>query len=173
MSRSRIFTTLFVLTGICLAVAGGYLGRRVPLAEQWPMFEALRTTASIIFAVIGAWLAIIYPDRLKLSFAKTATGSSQASGIGQLFTPVVHSTAILCIILMLGVMAPIAKRLDWTQIHITKEALRGTSYGLLITLTLWQLWTVFLTLIPADRVKTTADREDQHAKTIAGYMGKR
>jgi len=91
--------------------AGGWFGRVIPFAEQWPMFEGLRTTAAIIFGVIGAWMAIIYPERLKLSFrdAGQRTGPT-ATGLGQLFTPVVNSTAILGIILAIGVVAPIAKR---------------------------------------------------------------
>lgn len=130
------------------------------------MFEALRTTASIIFAVIGAWMAIIYPERLKLSFkpdavaappnpAKAAVSNGRADWT-KLFTPVVNSTAILSIILFLGVVVPIVKRLE---LPIPVECLRGTSYGLLVALTLWQLWTVVLTLVPADKVKSAMDRE--------------
>lgn len=138
------------------------------------MFEALRTTASIIFAVIGAWLAIIYPDRLKLSFKSQpdmVTGSR--TGVGKLFTPVVHSTSILCVILVIGVLAPILKRVDVLALGITLDWVRGGSYGVLIALTLWQLWTVLLTLIPADTVKSFVDHEDRHAATVAGYRGDR
>ncbi|WP_408913341.1 hypothetical protein ACJUA3_03255 [Citrobacter freundii] len=53
---------------VVVVVLAGILGRNVAFALQWPLFEALRTTASIIFAVVGAWFAIIYPERLKKSF---------------------------------------------------------------------------------------------------------
>lgn len=46
---------------VAAVLAGAWFGRKVPFAEQWPMYEGLRTTAAIIFGVIGAWLAIIYP----------------------------------------------------------------------------------------------------------------
>ncbi len=132
------------------------------------MFEALRTTASIIFAVIGAWLAIIYPERLKLSF-KSGHGdvvSPNGTGWGQLFAPVVHSTGILAVILIIGVVAPLVKA---HPPNVPLPILRGVSYGLLVALTLWQLWTVVLTLVPADTIKSYLDHEDRHKATIDGF----
>ena len=103
----RVLGWIFALVAV---LAGGWFGRNVPFSEQWPMFEALRTTAAIIFGVIGAWLAIIYPERLKLSFKQNKNGTPSETGIGQLFSPVVNSTLILGAILVLGVIAPIAKK---------------------------------------------------------------
>lgn len=165
-----MFRVLASIVALALVAAGGWFGRVVPFAEQWPMFEALRTTAAIIFAVIGAWLAIIYPERLKLSFRAQSAPSEanlHGTGWGQLFTPVVNSTAILSVILFLGVVAPVVKR---SGIPVDVEWLRGGSYALLVALTLWQLWTVLLTLIPADVVKTYLDTEDQRQR-VAGSFG--
>lgn len=149
---------------VAAVAAGGWFGRVVPFAEQWPMFEALRTTAAIIFGVIGAWLAIIYPERLKLSLRNsTQDAGPKETGLGQLFTPVVNSTLILGIILAVGVVAPIAKRYP---IEINREWLRGASYSVLVALTLWQIWTVILTLVPANVIKSFSDREDQHRGTL-------
>tara|TARA_R100001039_G_C1794204_1_gene74261 strand:+ start:146 stop:679 length:534 start_codon:yes stop_codon:yes gene_type:complete len=148
-----------------------HFGKEVPFSEQWPLFEALRTTASIIFAVIGAWLAIIYPERLRLSFKNAdSTPETNGYGVSKLFTPIVHSTAILCVILIFGVVAPLLKRMEWLEIHV--DLMRGLSYALLAILTLWQLWTVVLTLIPADLIKSQADHDHRKAKTVKGFMGK-
>lgn len=133
------------------------------------MFEALRTTAAIIFAVIGAWLAIIYPERLKLSFRSDTVArvpSPGGTGWGQLFAPVVQSTGILAVILVLGVVVPLLRA---HKPDLPAEVLRGGAYGLLVALTIWQLWTVLLTLVPADRVKSYLDREDDRAKLIRGF----
>jgi hypothetical protein len=143
---------------LILVPSAAWFGRVVPFAEQWPMFEALRTTAAIIFAVIGAWMAIIYPERLKLSLREpTQVDKGGATGLGKLFTPVVNSTAILCIILVLGATVPVLRR---HALPCDVSMLRGGSYALLVTLTLWQLWTVVLSLVPASIVKSHADRED-------------
>lgn len=149
---------------LAAVTAGAWYGRAVPFAEQWPIFEALRTTAAIIFAVIGAWMAIIYPDRLKLSLRDPgAKVKGELSGMGKLFTPVVNSTVILCIILIVGALAPILKR---HTLPLDPSMLRGISYGLLVSLTLWQLWTVVLTLVPASAIKTYVDHEDGRVRLI-------
>ncbi len=136
------------------------------------MYEALRTTASIIFAVIGAWMAIIYPERLKLSLRSEGPGKGDATGMGKLFTPVVNSTAILCIILMIGAASPILKRiplpLDLGQLQVDVMFFRAVSYSVLISLTLWQLWTVVLTLVPASKVKAFVDHEDARRRVLDG-----
>lgn len=155
-----------VLLAFAAVAAGAWYGRAVPFSEQWPMFEALRTTAAIIFAVIGAWMAIIYPDRLKLSFRGKADHSkSQVTGMGKLFTPVVNSTAILCIILVIGAAAPALKRFPPP---VDLEVLRGISYAILVALTLWQLWTVILTLVPASDIKDYVDHEDSRGRVLSG-----
>jgi hypothetical protein len=56
------------------------------------------------------------------------------------------------------------------ELDVPVKCWRGTSYGLLVALTLWQLWTVLLTLVPADKVKTSLDYSDAHAETITGIM---
>jgi hypothetical protein len=143
---------------LILVPSAAWFGRVVPFAEQWPMFEALRTTASIIFAVIGAWMAIIYPERLKLSMRDPAQADkASATGLGKLFSPVVNSTVILCIILVLGAIVPVLRH---HSLPCDITVLRGGSYALLVTLTLWQLWTVVLSLVPASIVKSYVDRED-------------
>lgn len=160
------------LIAASLVGGGGWFGRAVPFAEQWPMYEALRTTASIIFAVIGAWMAIIYPERLKLSLRSGEAGKGDITGMGKLFTPVVNSTAILCVILMIGAASPLLKRLPlpfgiW-HFHVDAMFFRGISYAILVALTLWQLWTVALTLIPASKVKSFVDHEDARRRVLDG-----
>ena len=149
---------------VTFVIAGGWLGREVPFAEQWPMYEGLRTTAAIIFGVIGAWMAIIYPERLKLSFRPVKGKNPQTeTGVGQLFKPVVNSTFILGIILLLGAVAPIAKRYP---LLLDVQWCRGLSYGVLMALTLWQVWTVVLTLLPADTIKSYLDGEDEKKRVL-------
>lgn len=165
-----LFKAIIAVVAAILIGAGAWFGRSVPVAEQWPMFEALRTTAAIIFAVIGAWMAIIYPERLKLSFrpsTNTSAADASATGWGQLFTPVVHSTLILGVVLLLGITVPVLKH---AGLNVPVECWRGTSYGLLVALTLWQLWTVVLTLVPAEKVKSSLDATDARVATLSGLM---
>lgn len=155
------------------AVGGAlYFGQAVPMAEQWPLYEALRTTASIIFAVVGAWLAIIYPERLKLSFRGEHGKGGEVAPVrmGKLLHPAIHSTAILCLVLVAGLFVPILRNIP--ELLPYRESLRGASYALLVVLTLWQAWTVILTLVPADVIKSASDAEVRHRETVMGYKRK-
>lgn len=167
----KLLKILAWVTSISFVGVSLWLGKEVPFEKQWPLFEALRTTASIIFAVVGAWIAIVYPERLKLSFSE-GVGSSVASkgGLSKLFSPVVHSTAILCFILVIGVVVPLIKTVPGILEY--RELLRGFSYGVLVSLTLWQLWTVVLTLVPADVIKVMTEREDAHRDLVDGYSNR-
>lgn len=162
---------LFVLALIfALAIfAAGYFGRTIAFALQWPLFEALRTTASIIFAVVGAWFAIIYPERLKKSFRGGDSGGGN-EGIHRLFTPIVHSTAILAIVLLVGIIAPLLKQSDWIISH--KSIFRGISYGLLVFLTLWQLLTVILSLTGPDIFKRFTAKQDSSRRAADSVINR-
>jgi hypothetical protein len=167
----KTITVLLLLLWLSASGAAFIYGQQVPFAEQWPLFEALRTTSAIIFAVVGAWLAIVYPERLRLSFDKKSE-AAKANGSGNiaiLLSPVVNSTVILCILLLVGILAPLLKRSDFLLTNM--DFFRGVSYSLLVALTLWQAWTVILTLIPADMILTRASEEDKRAKVIEG-LGK-
>lgn len=145
-------------------------GQHVPFNNQWPLYEALRTTASIIFAVVGAWLAIIYPERLKFAFrgGEQLNHSAQPSSMGRLLSPAIHSTAILCVILLVGVIAPLLSNVP--QLLHWRGELRGASYVVLVLLTLWQLGTIILTLVPADQIKHESDKEELRQRTIHEYF---
>lgn len=164
----KTLSILLVLLWLSAVGAAFIFGQQVPFAEQWPLFEALRTTSAIIFAVVGAWLAIVYPERLRLSFDKTRVdGNTNGSGnIAILLSPVVNSTVILCIVLLVGVSAPLLKRADLLLAH--KEIFCGISYATLVGLTLWQAWTVVLTLIPADMILLRASAESKRTAVLDG-----
>jgi hypothetical protein len=158
---------------LCVAalVAAWILGAKVPFSQQWPLYEALRTTAAIIFAVIGAWMAIIYPERIKFSLRGGTKPPVESSGrLSALFAPIVHSTLILGAVLLLGVAAPLVRPFQYVRDHV--DLFRSISYFALVFLTLWQLLTVILTLIPADMVKSGIDASEAHAKAVDKHLGR-
>jgi len=161
MMIRRITFLVAALLASALCVWGFFAGREVPFSQQWPLYEALRNTASIIFAVVGAWLAIIYPERLKLSFGK-ASGSAEAgsANVGLLLLPAVHSTILLVVLLLIGVIAPLLKQVPTLLMHVS--LFRGLSYSCLAALTCWQVVIVVMTLFPAETVQAALDRENAH-----------
>lgn len=162
----KVKVTLIICI-LALVGSAGYFGRHIAFALQWPLFEALRTTASIIFAVVGAWFAIIYPERLKKSFRGGDSGGG-GSGIHNLFTPIVHSTAILAAVLLVGIGAPLLKQFDWILAHRT--VFRGISYGLLVFLTMWQLLTVVLSLTGPDILKRFTSKQEASKKAAESML---
>lgn len=156
--KIKILLTLLSLFGIALCGLSAYVGQNIPFAEQWPLFEALRTTSSIIFAVVGAWLAIVYPERMKLSFGRPAGIDRNSTNVGLLLYPAGCSTIILICVLFAGILAPIIKHIPQAMQHLAY--LRGFSFFILTFLTLWQITVVVITLYPADLVKTSADVEN-------------
>ncbi|WP_421116107.1 hypothetical protein [Stenotrophomonas sp. AS1] len=162
---SIAFTVTIFMVGAAL-----WFGRSIPFQQQWPLFEALRATAAIIFAVVGAWLAIVYPERLRLSFTGLSKPADPVNDkFTTLFTPIAHSTIILGLVLLAGIAAPIAKQVPLILEY--KEWARTTSFVLLVVLTLWQVWTVVLTLYPADLIKSQADKDMSQAKMMEAIRG--
>jgi len=136
---------------------------------QWPLYEALRTTAAIIFAVVGAWIAIAFPERLRLMPGGVDSRAGVSERFLDLFEPVVHSTVTLCVILLIGVVAPIAKGMNFSP--PTMAILSRASFALLVLLTLWQVWTVVLTLRPADMLKSAMDQDVSAARSRDALRG--
>lgn len=171
MKKNIIRASYFLVSALGVAV-GIYFGQHIPFSEQWPLYEALRTTAAIIFAVVGAWIAIRFPDRKTVTVDENKIATRE--GIGRYFHPVAHSIVVLCSVLVIGLIAPIAKRFDYVQQHI--EVFRGLSYGVLAALTLFQLWTVIISLGPAAELKHDADIASaesarQHNRKRLGSFG--
>lgn len=164
----RIFRT-FLATGTLLSLMwlGFHYGQQIPFKEQAPLYDALRTTAAIIFAVVGAWLAIVYPDRLKLSLGVSAPKNARSpNNMAVLLSPIVNSTVVLCVVLIIGILAPLIKQFSWATEHAA--TFRGISYALLVGLTIWQAWTIILTLVPADLILSKSTQEAHAQKAIKG-----
>lgn len=171
--RRSLLKAIALISSMALVLLSAWRGSSVPFHEQWPLYEALRNTAAIIFAVIGAWLAIVYPERLKVSLRGGVSAPDKpenASRVVALMTPVVHSTFILAAVLLVGIAAPLIRTVAAVQANVA--ACRGASYALLTALTLWQLWTVVLTLVPASEVTDQANQEDAIRRTASSVLSR-
>lgn len=164
---------LVLATSLLLGFMSGYFwGENIKFSEQWPLYEGLRTTASIIFAVVGAWLAIIYPEKLRAPFRKKIDNVVNSdTRFSSLFSPIANSTIILSCVLIIGIVSPIAKQIEWCMEN--QGLMRSISFGVLCSLTICQIWTVFITLVPADLLKNQSDIEIAKQNNIDHLMGKK
>jgi hypothetical protein len=141
------------LVVVLLASALGYfLGQEIALSEQWPYFEALRTTSSIVFGVMGALLAIVYPEVVKQGFRATAKMDLGNAGNLRLVVDALAHSALLLLVLVLS--GPV---FVWVSTLFAKSEyvshIQGASFGALCMLTVWQGWILVLVLRPLDLLR--------------------
>lgn len=165
--RSFIFCCLGLFC-VVLCMLGFAFGKNVNVSVQWPLYEALRTTSAIIFAVVGAWLAIIYPERLKIAVRKESSISDDAPRLKLILTPAVSSAVILIMVLLIGVLHPLLRQVPELMEH--KELIRGISFSLLVALTLWQIASVVIAMLPVD-ILVARDAEERALREIENHYG--
>jgi Na+/H+-dicarboxylate symporter len=157
------------LTTVCLttllALVLFYFGQNIPFEKQWPLYDALRNTASIVFGVMGAWIALIYPEALSELLGRTLKSetTNKAKEIHKLLLPLIYSTLILIAVLLIGILAPIVQQVSLFIVY--SRMIRGISYAFLGMLTVLQLWAVLLTLLPAHVVKQNIDSLQRKQET--------
>lgn len=147
--NKKIIKNLTIPLALIVFMVCLYFGRPISFKDQWPLYEALRSTSSIIFAVIGAWLTILYPEALKKIFTKDLNLSDpKIDSIDLLISNIRYSTLILACVLLIGFVAQMAKQA--TLIYPYHSDLRGLSFGILGVLTFLQIWTLLMALAQAE-----------------------
>ena len=121
------------------------IGLAIPFASQWSLYQDLRTTSAIVFGVVGAWLAFVYPQAL--SGSNEGPSSRVAMRVKRLFDALKMSTIVLVAVLVLGLANAAARTLPAAVAH--HSLARGVGFSLLVYLTLLQLWAILLTVLPA------------------------
>lgn len=145
------------------------------MESQMKAYEGLRNTAAIIFGVMGAWLAILHPNSLKIVFGEK-TGEvtdKDKQTIKILLQPILAATGILIVVLILSPTALLAKTFPFLLEH--RSFLRGASFSLLCSLTVLQLWALLMTLVPGDILQRSIqakEKDKQVRKRLFGQVGK-
>lgn len=148
---------------VCVCFGGG-----IPFKDQWPLYEALRSTSSIIFAVIGAWLTILYPDAIKKVFSRNLLlDRDGGEDIELMVSNVRYSTVILGTIMVIGIVAQIAHQITWLLPF--SAYLRAASFGLLGALTWLQFWSLLMTLAQAEMANEKLGDGKQKRKFVDDF----
>jgi fumarate reductase subunit D len=133
-----------------IAYLGYHFGAPIPLKDQWPLFEALRTTTSIVFGVMGALLALVYPDAVKNALRNGPSTQESDGGLKRLITPCGHSALLL---ILLVFVAPI---ISWLGTFDPKEfaenvtLFQQVTFSIFCILSYWQISILLMVLIPFD-----------------------
>ncbi|QPL50810.1 hypothetical protein [Alteromonas sp. B31-7] len=148
-----------VIAGVLISIAFTVLlflaGKSIDYSVQEKYFENIRTVASIIFGVTGAWLAITYPRALSSAIAAKNSDSSEretalkkAVEDSKTLTGFISTMIVSIIIIALSLCIPFIKEiLGLFQWSLTaKSYFRGALYVLLGAITVIQLGLLGLTL---------------------------
>ncbi|MGD9859019.1 MAG: hypothetical protein AB7S90_03065 [Marinobacterium sp.] len=153
----KYFKPLFIIVLLATLGLSIFLGSGISFKEQMPIYDGLRNTSAIIFAVMGAWIALLYPNKLSQAFGKKPykEKAEDIEEINRLFRPMIYSTTILMVVIAMSFIVPLAKQISY--LHQYKEVFRAISFGSIAFLTLLQFWSLILTLVPGDSIKDDLD----------------
>lgn len=133
---------LLALVIIAAAVGAFYVGKNLSSNTQLELYSALRDTSAIVFGVMGAWIAIIYPESLSKIYrsSQRKDAESEVKSVGRLIKPMIVAAVIVASALVAQFSAPILKSIDlFTPLYST---IRGLSFSFLIFLFGFQLVTL-------------------------------
>lgn len=112
---------------------------------------ALLNISSIIFAIIGAWIAIIYPraigrvfKREKLSESAIEEANTDADYLSQLVEIVMVSAIVLMAVLLIQFSVPVFQELN---LEFMKSGVKYVGFFVVALLTFSQLYAIFRVIL--------------------------
>lgn len=140
---------LFIAFGILLAAI--LFGDAVPVSAQRDILETLRTIASIVFGVVGAWIALVYPKALEDLLKPDEGLVPRASDIERLLRPLLYSTCVLAFTLCFDFIYVVMISLAIDTMYV--GTIRKISLFLVTGMTILEVWALALTLGPTDAIR--------------------
>jgi hypothetical protein len=167
LKKQNTILVLIRILGVCLVPVIFVFGRNVPYESQASIYEGLRNTSGIVFGVMGAWMAIVYPVALGKLFKDSHSASTQVQAI---MSTMVTSVVILSITLLIEFTVPLLRQFRFSSGVISN--FRGVSYALIFVLTAYQLKSLFLTLLPNYIVKDDLKNAEAQEEMENYFLGK-
>jgi hypothetical protein len=168
----------YIILGLLCSSAfaiGLWAGRGILFVDQVQLLRELREVSTIIFGIMGAWSAIVYPEELKrklMATEATALDPETLERFQKLMHCIVLSAGIVAIILVMQFGAAILGQFHWVQHHCIY--FRAISFAIGCVLAVSQIWVVFLMLVPinaADADVRAVQETQEHLK--GGPQGKK
>jgi hypothetical protein len=137
----------------------GVAGHSVPATQQLPLFDLLVTTASIVFGVSGAWIALVHRTELESSKA-------QSGRFRNLVRAMLASGATIAIVLLVRASQAITSTHPWVG-QVELPWLRGIAFGTWTFLALVQFWSMFAMLPSALHAQGEISGRRAHQRLMA------
>jgi hypothetical protein len=165
-TKVRIF--LLVVPALVAMGIGGYFGRLFPFVEQVQLLRELREVSTIIFGIMGAWSAIVYPDQLKRALRPTEllqVDDDALSRFRTLMLCIMLSAGIIAIILTMQFAAPVLSQIGWVRQHA--QGFRAISFAMTCFLGVAQFWVILLMLKPINEADADVRRVQSAKESLA------
>ena len=143
----------------CAFCLGLFFGMDKSTKDILQFIDVLRQTAILIFGVVGAWIAVLFPMLHSTPGLNSDKDGAVKKLMGKLFKPMTYSLYVVVLTLIMPILISVAQKILIPRCVI--PYLRGASFGVICVLTALQLYTIFLALDPFDFVKTKNSLEKE------------
>jgi hypothetical protein len=156
----NIISVIGLIFALFLVIISGILGKNIPIADQIPILRLLVTISSIVFGLMGVWLAVIYADSLETIFDSELSSIEKKDSIKNfryLSKPMIVAAVIITYVLLFNFMYPLLHQLTFLKQFYLE--IRSISFVLISLLTLAQVWTIIYIFAPAENIKNKAKHQ--------------
>ncbi|MGN8224620.1 hypothetical protein [Gracilimonas sp. BCB1] len=147
-----VFSILTVALCLCF-----HFGKAIPIGTQKEIVELLLTVASIVFGIMGVWLAVVFPNSLSIAFDREAEIKDKKEALKDLrflTLPMIISAIIICYVLLFHLLHPIVVNFSFLLTYI--PLIRGLSFSIISVIVIMQIWTLIYIFAPGEKLRIKA-----------------
>lgn len=164
-----LLITVITISIIVVTSLSIMFGGEISITEQKEILNIQLTIASIVFGVMGVWLAVVFPSILKGVFDSGSKPSDKLKTIQELrflTIPMIASAAIIVYVLIIYLIQPII--VQFPIAHVYVGYLRTMSFTLISLLILVQIWTIAYIFAPGEKLRIKATHYAKKEKRSKG-----
>lgn len=161
---------IYLRIGMIVVIAwlGYYFGAPIVLSAQWPLYDALRNTTSIAFGIMGALIALVYPDAVKNALRGSSPMQAIDGGLGRLITPCGHSAMLLVVLVVLAPFIAWLGAADAKVLFTDLKTIQQISFSVFCVLSYWQVIILLMVVMPFDDMYTRVSHDIQRERLRRG-----
>jgi len=158
----RVVGALAVVASVCAAAVSDPLDP----PTQGRLYENLQTASAVLFGVIGAWIALIYPKAVGTAGADQR---SAAAVYRSLQPAMVLATIVLATMIIGMPAAEVIIRSEFFGEH--RDLLLRGSFGVLALLSLLEIWALLVSLVPVVSTQRSVSLQERKVRVQTQRRG--
>ncbi len=161
---------LFGILVLCCLLAGFFFGEDISISEQLKLLQSLKDFASIVFGIMGAWVAIVYPDSLKKVFSRSENIDNLNDRLTRLFFPLRVSLIIVVACLVYPWVYAVVK--NYPALVAYRDLIRMINFSIGTFMLSMTLISLLFTFINIDDTHKNVVDTDKHLKSVERRSGR-